>query len=151
MLNNPDTILGDGGATGVPWAGWLELLLAFACIGTALAPYPITRHQSTPAALGFLAARVLEAAMIVLGVIAMLWVVTLQARLADTAGAATATMFGVWDQVSINSGIAAAPIALWELSLGIWLGASAFRPQAAIVALTTVTDGPIEVGAPSVS
>jgi hypothetical protein len=87
VLNDPDFILGAGGTTGVLWAGWLEVILAFACIGTALALYPVTRRHSEPAALGFLAARVLEAAIIVAGVIAMLSVVTLRQDLAGTAGA----------------------------------------------------------------
>ncbi len=41
----------------------------------------------------------------------------------------TATMFGVYDQVSVFAGIAALPIALWELSLGIWLVAKGLRPD----------------------
>lgn len=43
---------------------------------------------------------------------------------------ATATMFGVYDQVSAWSGIAAFPIALWELSLGLWLVLKGFQPEA---------------------
>jgi hypothetical protein len=35
--------------------------------------------------------------------------------------AATATMFGVHDQLSVWSAIATIPVALWELTLGIWL------------------------------
>lgn len=209
VLNDPDFILGAGGTAGVLWAGWLEVILAFACIGTALAFYPVTRRHSEPAALGFLAARVLEAAIIVAGVIAMLSVVTLRPDLAGTAGADqgallatraalvaihdwafllgqglipainalllgwvlyrtalvpriiptlglvgapllvaswTAIMFGLWDQISVPAAIAAAPIIVWELSLGIWLVTKGFRPQA-IVELAAVTNDPIKVRA----
>ncbi|MCA1783877.1 MAG: DUF4386 domain-containing protein [Dermatophilaceae bacterium] len=209
VLNDPDFILGSGRTTGVLWAGVLEVILAFACIGTALALYPVTRRHSEPAALGFLAARVLEAALIVVGIIAMLSVVTLRQDLAGTAGAdqgallatgaalvaihdgafllgqglipainalllgwvlyrtalvpriipamglagapllvasATAIMFGLWDQVSVFAAIAVLPIALWELSLGIWLVTKGFRPQA-IVELGMLTNDPIKVRA----
>lgn len=56
----------------------LELLLAAACIGTALALYPITRRVSEPLALGFVASRTVEATTIVTGTLALLAVVTLR-------------------------------------------------------------------------
>jgi hypothetical protein len=59
---------------------------------------------------------------------------------------ATAISFGLWDQVSVPAAIAVLPIALWELSLGIWLVVKGFRPQA-IVELATVTNDPIKVHA----
>ncbi|MBO0838954.1 MAG: DUF4386 domain-containing protein [Actinobacteria bacterium] len=34
---------------------------------------------------------------------------------------ATATIFGVYDQISAPAGLAALPVAVWELSLGLWL------------------------------
>lgn len=37
------------------------------------------------------------------------------------AASATATLFGVLDQVSPLSGFAALPIAVWEFSIGVWL------------------------------
>ncbi len=43
---------------------------------------------------------------------------------------ATAIMFGVFDQVSAWAAIGALPIALWELSLGLWLTFKGFRPEA---------------------
>lgn len=41
-----------------------------------------------------------------------------------------ATLFGSLDQVSTLAGVAALPIALWEISLGIWLVVKGFRPEA---------------------
>ena len=41
---------------------------------------------------------------------------------------ATVTMLGGWDQVSIAGSLCALPIALWELSLGLWLTVKGFRP-----------------------
>ncbi len=43
---------------------------------------------------------------------------------------ATATMFGLFTQTSPVAAALAAPIALWELSLGIWLVVKGFRPDA---------------------
>ncbi len=42
---------------------------------------------------------------------------------------ATATLFGVYDQVSSWAMIAALPIAVWELSLGVWLVVKGFKPS----------------------
>lgn len=44
--------------------------------------------------------------------------------------AAAAIMFGAFDQVSAWAVIGALPIALWELSLGLWLTFKGFRPEA---------------------
>jgi len=43
---------------------------------------------------------------------------------------AVATVFGLFAQTSPVAAALAAPIALWELSLGIWLVARGFRPDA---------------------
>ena len=78
ILNNPDYVLGAGADTRVMWGGLLEVVAALACIGTAVVLYPVVRRQHEGAALGFVTARVLEAALIVTGVVAMLSVVTLR-------------------------------------------------------------------------
>jgi hypothetical protein len=39
------------------------------------------------------------------------------------------TMFGIFEQVSVWSGIATAPIFVWELSLGLWMTFKGFRPS----------------------
>ncbi|MGC4105231.1 MAG: DUF4386 domain-containing protein [Thermomicrobiales bacterium] len=56
----------------------LEVLLALACIGTAIALYPVTRRTSEPLALGFVASRVLEATIIIIGAIGVMVLVTLR-------------------------------------------------------------------------
>ena len=38
------------------------------------------------------------------------------------------TMFGVWEQVNLVSGIAVILIAGWEFSLGVYLVVKGFRP-----------------------
>jgi Domain of unknown function (DUF4386) len=58
------------------------LVNALACIGTAIAPFPVVKRQNESAALGFVASRVLEAAVIMIGVVSLLVVVTLRQDLA---------------------------------------------------------------------
>ncbi|MGN9846654.1 DUF4386 domain-containing protein [Nonomuraea sp. H19] len=84
VLNDPGYITGPGPDTGVLWGAFLEVICAFACIGTAVVLYPVVKRHNEAAALGFVAARVLEAAIIVAGIISLLAVVTL--RQSATAG-----------------------------------------------------------------
>jgi hypothetical protein len=49
---------------------------------------------------------------------------------------ATATMFGLYDQVSPLSAIAALPVGLWELSLGVWLVVKGFKPSPSTAGMT---------------
>lgn len=72
-----DPVLADptsAGATALQWAAALEFVLALACIGTAVALFPVVRRVDEATALGFVGSRTLEAAIIVMGVIAMLGV-----------------------------------------------------------------------------
>jgi hypothetical protein len=79
VRNDPNYILGPGLAdTQILVAGLLDVLLAFACIGTAIALYPVIKRQNQGVALGFVGSRTLEAAIIMTGVIALLSVVTLR-------------------------------------------------------------------------
>jgi hypothetical protein len=78
VRNDPNYILGPGADTQVLFAGLLDVVLALACIGTAVALYPVVKRQNQGVALGFVGARVLEAAIIVTGVVSLLSVVTLR-------------------------------------------------------------------------
>jgi hypothetical protein len=71
-------VAGPGPDTAVIVGGILEMVVALAGIGTAIVLYPVVRRQNHGAALGFVAARILEAAMIALGVVALLSIVTLR-------------------------------------------------------------------------
>jgi uncharacterized protein DUF4386 len=205
VLDNPDFIAGFGSDTRVLWAGFLDLITALACIGTAIALFPVIKRQNEAVALGFVAARVLEAAVIFIGVVSLLSVVTLRQDLAGsseadaaslvTAGkslvaihdwtflvgpglipglnalllgylmyrsrlvpraipllgligaplllaSATATFFGIYDQVSPPSALAALPVGIWELSLGVWLVVKGFKPS-------PITAGMVAAGTPT--
>jgi hypothetical protein len=78
VRNDPNYVLGPGADAQVLFAGFLDVVLALACIGTAVALYPVVKRQNEGVALGFVGARVLEAAIIVTGVVCLLSVVTLR-------------------------------------------------------------------------
>ena len=58
--------------------GFLEVIVALACIGTAVTLYPVVKRQNEGVALGFVTARILEAVMIFAGVVSLLSLVTLR-------------------------------------------------------------------------
>jgi hypothetical protein len=92
VKNHRDWILGSGGHTAVLAGGFLEVIVALACIGTAVTLYPVVKRQNEGVALGFVAARVLEAAMIFTGVISLLSLLALQQDLGGAAGANAAVL-----------------------------------------------------------
>lgn len=78
VLNDPHYILGPGADGRVALGGVLELINAAACFGTALVLFPVLKRQSEAVALGFVAARTVEAAIIVVNVVSYLAVVSLR-------------------------------------------------------------------------
>ena len=92
VRNHRDWILGSGSHTPVLVGGFLEVIVALAGIGTAVTLYPVVKRQNEGVALGFVTARVLEAAMIFTGVVSLLSLVTLRQDLGGTAGANAAAL-----------------------------------------------------------
>lgn len=90
LVDHADFVLGHGGTTGVILGGFLDFVCAVAGIGTAVALYPVVRRFSRTSAIGFVASRTLEAAILVVGAISLLSVVTLRHEMAG--GDATALM-----------------------------------------------------------
>lgn len=72
-------VLGAGSAGAVTWASYLDAILALCGIGAAVALYPITRRISQTAGLGFVMSRVIEGALILVGVVSLMAMVTLRA------------------------------------------------------------------------
>lgn len=189
VLGDPGLLTSGGAGLALQWAALLELVLALSCIGTAVALFPVVRRVDEATALGFVAARTLEAAIIVVGILAMLSLVAVAgaadpaASLAGTPGvvlvglhdwafllgpgfipavnalllaplllrsglvprlipatglvgaalllvSSTGALFGLIDQVSPVSFLAALPIATWEIALGVWLVVKGFRADA---------------------
>jgi hypothetical protein len=87
LREHADFVLGTGSTIGVTCGAALEVMLALACVGTAVVLFPVARRQSETAALGFLGARVLEAGLILVGVVGILTVLGLRHDVTGTAGA----------------------------------------------------------------
>jgi len=89
VLNDTGFILGSGGETRVQLGALCEILLAITNIGTALVIWPIVRRQSETIALGYVASRIVESVIILVGVLSLLSVVLLRQ---DHAGADAGTL-----------------------------------------------------------
>ena len=77
-MHDQNYILGPGPDTAVLFGGILEVIVALAGIGTAVALYPVLKRQNQGAALGLVGSPVLEAAGILAGVACLLAIVTLR-------------------------------------------------------------------------
>jgi hypothetical protein len=108
VKNHRDWILSSGGHTAVLAGGLLEVIVALAGIGTAVTLYPVVKRQNEGVALGFVAARVVEAGMIFTGVISLLSLVTLQQ--AGAAGASAAAL--------VTTGASHVAVYNWTFLLG---------------------------------
>jgi hypothetical protein len=93
VLNSAGYIVGSGPDTRVLLGAFFEVILAFAVVGTAVTLFPVVRRQNEGVALGYVGLRTLEAAIIVIGVVSLLAVVTL--RQAGIAGTDQATLVTV--------------------------------------------------------
>ncbi|MFL6160623.1 MAG: DUF4386 domain-containing protein [Jatrophihabitantaceae bacterium] len=87
VIHNGDFIRTSGSNTSLLWGCLLEVITAAAGIGTAVALYPVTKRVSQTAAIGFVTSRVVEATLIVVGVMSLLSLVTLRQDFAGATGA----------------------------------------------------------------
>jgi Domain of unknown function (DUF4386) len=101
VLDDPvGYVAGNGSDNRIFFGAFLELLLIIANIGTAVVLFPILRRQSEIFALGYVTARVVECALILVGVLAVLSIVTLgrETSGADaSAGAVAYTLAAIKD------------------------------------------------------
>lgn len=79
VLHNRSFVLGQGSANSVLWGCLLDVLNAIACVGTAVAIFPIVRKVNLSLAIGFICSRLFEAAVIMIGVVSLLAIVSLRA------------------------------------------------------------------------
>src|SRR3954453_14972071 len=86
VLDDPvGYIAGAGHDQQILFAALLELLLIIANIGTAVVIFPIVRRQNEELALGYVTARLVECTFILVGIVAVLGIVTLQKEVAGAA------------------------------------------------------------------
>ena len=93
VLNDPDYVVGAGADARVVLGCLLDLVNAVACVGTAVALFPVVKRQHEGVALGFVTSRLFEASVIVIGIVSLLAVVTL--RQAGAAGTDATTLVTV--------------------------------------------------------
>jgi Domain of unknown function (DUF4386) len=87
VLDDPSYIVdGSRNDTAVLLGAFFEIVLAISVVGTATTLFPIIRRQSESMALSYVAGRLLEAALIVVGIISLLSIVTLRQDAAGAAG-----------------------------------------------------------------
>lgn len=97
VLDDPSYIVSSGSDARVLWGSYLDLVNALACIGTAVVLFPVVKRQSETLALGFVTTRVFEAAVIVIGVVSLLAVVTL--RQPDATGTEATALVAVGESL----------------------------------------------------
>lgn len=92
VLDDPGYVLGAGADARVSLGALLEIFLVIANVATAVVLFPILRRQNEALALGYVAVRLVEAALIVAGIVSLLAVVTLRqdVEAGATAGATVA-------------------------------------------------------------
>ena len=92
VLNDPNYIVSSGADTRVVIGCLLDAVNALAAIATAVAFYPVARRLNESLALGFVTTRMFEAAVIMVGVLSLLAVVTLRQDAGGTPGADQASL-----------------------------------------------------------
>ena len=90
-LNDADYVLGPGADTRIATGALLEILLSIANIATAVVLYRIARRVHESVAIGYVALRIIESAIILIGVVSLMSVVTLREDFAG-GGADPATL-----------------------------------------------------------
>lgn len=185
-VRGPNFVTGPGPDGPVILGVLLEMVVALAGIGTAVALYPVVRRQGEARAVGLVASRTLEAATIYVGIVSLMSIVTLRQAGAGEAALSTAQglaaqyqwsfffaqsfipaingvllgsllyqsrlvprwlpvlgfigaallvtswfaiLFGFVGTLSAVAAVSALPIAVWELSLGLYLTFRGFRPS----------------------
>ena len=127
-IHDPNYIIGSGPDTPVLIGAVLEIIVALAGIGTAVALYPVLKRQNEGVALGFVGSRVLEAAGILAGVACLLSIVSLRQAGAGTGALAIGqTLAILYDRIFLLS--QSLMPALDDLLLGFLLYQSRLVPR----------------------
>ncbi|HJQ11986.1 MAG TPA: DUF4386 domain-containing protein [Gemmatimonadaceae bacterium] len=94
-VKEPTFVTGAGPDSPVILGVLLEMIVALAGIGTAVALYPVVRRQGEARAVGFIASRTLEAATIYVGMVSLMSIVALRRAASGSAAMVPAQGFAV--------------------------------------------------------
>jgi hypothetical protein len=86
VLHDADYVTSAGQDTRVLWGCFLDGVNALTAVGSAVALYPVVKRQNASMALGFVTSRLMEAAVIMIGVVSLLGVVTMRQEFAGGTG-----------------------------------------------------------------
>jgi hypothetical protein len=78
VLHNADYVTSAGQDTRVLWGCLLDAVNALTAVGSAVALYPVVKRQNGSMALGFVTSRLIEGAVVLIGVVSLLAVVTMR-------------------------------------------------------------------------
>ncbi len=93
-----------GSTNGIVLGTVLEIVMALACIATAVVFYPVLKKQNQVLALGFVTSRILEASLIFMGVGILLTASSLQKEgLSSSASLLVHTLVNLYDRVFLIS------------------------------------------------
>ena len=140
QVKGANYIVGSGPDTPAIIGGILEIIVALAGIGTAVVLYPVLRKQNESAALGLVAARILESGTIFVGVAFILSIVTLrQAGAGADALATSHALVALYNRIFLL-GQSFMP-AICDLLLGFLLYQSRLVPRG--LSLIGIVGGPV--------
>jgi len=89
-VREPNFVVGQGPDSPVILGVLLEMIVALAGIGTAVALYPVVKRQGEARAVGFVASRTLEAATIYVRIVSLMSIVSLRQAGAGSSALVTA-------------------------------------------------------------
>ena len=99
VVHNANFVHGAGSSGGVPWGALFDVLTGLTGIGTAVMVYPVIKRHGRTNAIGFVASRTVEAAMLSVCAMSLLAVYTLRQDLGGTntagVGAAAAALVAI--------------------------------------------------------
>jgi hypothetical protein len=140
QVKGANYILGAGPDTAAMLGGLSEVIVALAGIGTAVVLFPVLKKQNEGAALGLVAARVLEASTLFLGVAFLLSIVTLRQTGAGTAALVSSNVLvTLYNRIFLLS--QSFLPAVNDLLLGFLLYKSRLVPRA--LSLIGIVGGPV--------
>jgi len=85
VINDAGYVTSAGQDTRVIWGCLLDCVNALTAVGSAVAVYSVVKRQNGALALGFVTSRLVEAAVVMIGVVSLLAVVTMRQDLAGSA------------------------------------------------------------------
>jgi hypothetical protein len=90
VLNDAGYVTGSGHDTRVLWGCLLDCVNALTAVGSAVAVYSVVKRRNGSMALGFVTSRLVEAAVVMIGVVSLLAVVTMRQDYAGSGADAAA-------------------------------------------------------------